>query len=153
MQAHERSWKYSTTEVTNSVNLRIVRKFVIPTTYFLSMRYGMVAALHRTLGTDRGLRERLTRMLKILRSTTNGFVTFALIGRIEGESLAELKRVISEETPDHNLVLDLKDVTLVDQAAIRFLARCEAESIVLEYCPAYVRDWIAAERRRSRRRK
>ena len=92
-------------------------------------------------------------MLKILRSTKNGFVNFALIGRIEGESLAELKRVIREETTDHNLVLDLKDVTLVDQAAIRFLARCEADSLALENCPAYVRDWIAAERRRSRRRK
>jgi hypothetical protein len=92
-------------------------------------------------------------MLKILRSTKNGFVSFALIGRIEGESLAELKRVIREETTDHNLVLDLKDVTLVDQAAIRFLARCETGSTVLENCPAYVRDWIAAERRRSRRRK
>ena len=92
-------------------------------------------------------------MLKILRSTKNGFIILALIGRIEGESLAELKRVIWEETTDHNLVLDLKDVTLVDQAAIRFLARCEAKSIALVDCPAYVRDWIAAERRRSRTRK
>jgi len=92
-------------------------------------------------------------MLKILRSAKDGSVVLSVIGRIEEESLAELKRVIREETTDHNLVLDLKDVTLVDQAAIRFLARCEAESIVLEYCPAYIRDWIAAERRRSRRRK
>jgi len=92
-------------------------------------------------------------MLKILRSTRDGSVVLGVIGRIEEESLAELKRVIWEETTDHNLVLDLKDVTLVDQAAIRFLARCETGSIVLENCPAYVRDWIAAERRRSRRRK
>ncbi len=69
-------------------------------------------------------------MLKILRSTKDGSVALSVIGRIEEESLAELKRVIREETTDHNLVLDLKDVTLVDQAAIRFLARCEAESIV-----------------------
>ena len=80
-------------------------------------------------------------------------MVLSVIGRIEKESMAELKRVMWEETTDHNLVLDLKDVTLVDQAAIRFLARCEAESMVLEYCPAYVLDWIAAERRRSRRRK
>ena len=92
-------------------------------------------------------------MLKILRSTRDGSVVLSVIGRIEEESLAELKRVIRGETTDHNRVLDLKDVTLVDQAAIRLLARCEAESIVLENCPAYVRDWIAAERRRSRRRK
>ncbi len=74
-----------------------------------------------------------------------------LIGRIEGENLAELKRVVGLETIDHNLVLDVKDITLVDQSAIRFLARCEADSVTLENCPAYIRDWIAAEKRRNKR--
>ena len=73
-----------------------------------------------------------------------------LIGRIEGESLAEFKRVIGLEARDHSVVLDLKDVTFVDQLAVRFLARCEAESIELENCPAYIRDWIAAGRSRNR---
>jgi hypothetical protein len=90
-------------------------------------------------------------MLRILRSTKNGSVIFSLSGRIEGENLGELKRVIGLEVREHNLVLDLKDVTLVDQSAIRFLARCEAESIMLENCPAYIRDWIAAEKHRNRR--
>ena len=97
--------------------------------------------------------ERLGPMLKILRSTRNGSLNLTVIGRIEGENLAELKRVIESEGADHNLVLDLKDVTLVDQSAIRFLARCEADSITLENCPAYIRDWIAAEKRHSRGRK
>lgn len=92
-------------------------------------------------------------MLKILRSTRNGPLNLTIIGRIEGENLAELKRVIESEVADHNLVLDLKDVTLVDQSAIRFLARCEADSVTLENCPAYIRDWIAAEKRHSRGRK
>ena len=47
----------------------------------------------------------------------------------------------------------MKDVTLVDQSAIRFLALCEADSVALESCPAYIRDWIAAEKRRNKRRK
>jgi len=85
-------------------------------------------------------------MLKILRATKNGSVILTLIGRVEGEHLAELKRVIGLEARRHNLVLDLRDVTLADQAAIRFLARCEAESVMLENCPAYIRDWIAAEK-------
>jgi hypothetical protein len=91
-------------------------------------------------------------MLKILRSTRDGFVNLTVIGRIEGETLAELKRVIESERAEHNLVLDLKDVTLVDQSAIRFLARCEPDSVTLENCPAYIRDWVAAEKRRSRKR-
>lgn len=92
-------------------------------------------------------------MLKILRSTKNEFVIFTLIGQIEGENLAELKRVMGPEARGHNLVLDMKDVTLVDQSAIRFLGRCEADSVTLENCPAYIRDWIAAEEHRNRRRK
>jgi len=91
-------------------------------------------------------------MLKILRSTRDEFVVFILSGRIGGETLAELRRVIGLEARDHNLVLDLKDITLVDQSAIRFLARCEAESIMLENCPAYIRDWIRAEKHRNSRR-
>ena len=73
-----------------------------------------------------------------------------LIGRIEGGSLAEFKRVIGLEARDHSLVLDLKDVTFLDQLAVRFLARCEAENIMFENCPAYIRDWIAAEMPRNR---
>jgi len=91
-------------------------------------------------------------MLKILRSTNNESVTLTLIGRIEGESLEELKRLRVSEANGHNLVVDMKDVTLVDQSAIRFLVRCEADSVTLENCPAYIRDWIAAERRAERRR-
>lgn len=88
-------------------------------------------------------------MLKILRTTRNGSVAFALIGRIAEESLEELKRVIAPEARDHNLVLDLKNVTLVDQSAIRFLARCKAENVILENCPEYISAWIAAEKNRK----
>ena len=88
-------------------------------------------------------------MLKIVRTTENRSVILTLIGRIAEENLEELKRVIGLEATDHNLVLDLKDVTLVDQLAIRFLARWETDRVKLENCPAYIRDWIAAERRRS----
>lgn len=103
--------------------------------------------------TDRGLRERANPMLKILRSTNDESVILTLIGRIEGENLEELKRLIGSEASGHNLVLDLKDVMLVDQSAIQFLARCKADSVTLDNCPAYIRDWVAAEKRRSPRRK
>jgi hypothetical protein len=92
-------------------------------------------------------------MLKILRSTKDGSVTLTLIGRIEGENLEELKRLMGSEAGGDNLVLNMKDVTLVDQSAIRFLARCEADNVKIENCPPYIRDWIAADKRRSRRSK
>jgi hypothetical protein len=43
--------------------------------------------------------------------------------------------------------LDLKDLKLVDQDAVNFLRRCEAESLQLRNCPAYIRKWISGERR------
>ena len=91
-------------------------------------------------------------MWKILRATKNESVILTLIGRIDGETLAELKRVIGLER-DQKLILDLQDVTLVDQSAIRFLVRCEAENATLENCPAYIREWIAAEKQGNRKRK
>ena len=44
------------------------------------------------------------------------------------------------------VVLDLKDIiTLVDRAAVRFLARVEMAGTQIVNCPEYVRSWIAAE--------
>jgi hypothetical protein len=90
-------------------------------------------------------------MLKILRSIKDESVILTLIGRIEGENLEELKRLIGSEASGYNLVLDMKDVILVDQSAIQFLARCEADSVTLDNCPPYIRDWVAAEKRRNKK--
>lgn len=84
-------------------------------------------------------------MLKIERSG-NGRVVFTLSGRIEMEDVAELQRLFALEEFERHLVLDLKDVTLVDRDAVKFLARCEADSIKLENCPAYIREWLVSER-------
>jgi hypothetical protein len=37
-------------------------------------------------------------------------------------------------------------VTLVNQDVVTFLASCEAESIKIENCPAYIREWIGREK-------
>jgi anti-anti-sigma regulatory factor len=92
-------------------------------------------------------------MLKIQRSA-NGQVVFKLSGRIEAEDIKELRQVLASETTGKQLVLDLGDVTLVNQDAIKFLGTCEADSIKLENCPAYIRAWIDTRKgRKNRRRK
>jgi hypothetical protein len=58
-----------------------------------------------------------------------------------------LETLLSVEDSDLPIVLDLKDLTLVDQDVVSFLARCEADSIKLKNCPAYIREWITGERR------
>jgi anti-anti-sigma regulatory factor len=89
-------------------------------------------------------------MLRILRSA-NGRVVFTLIGRIEAEDVKELRQLLALEKPGRYLVLDLTDVTLVNQDAVRFLARCEADGIKLEKCPPYIRQWIEQGKGRRRR--
>jgi anti-anti-sigma regulatory factor len=91
-------------------------------------------------------------MLKIRRSA-NGKIVFTLSGRIEIEDVAELQRLLALELADHNLALDLADVTLVDREAVKFLANSEADSIELKNCPPYIREWIQRERTRNSRRK
>ena len=80
-------------------------------------------------------------MFKIQRSA-NGRVVFALSGRIESEDVKELRQLLALETMGQQLVLDLRDVTLVSQEAVTFLRRCEADRITLENCPLHVRRWI-----------
>jgi len=76
-------------------------------------------------------------------------VRLTLSGRIDAEHLSDLRRVIEGEDPQGRLTLDLEEVKLVDQDAVRFLARCEAAGATLEGCAAYVREWITRERAES----
>ncbi len=87
-------------------------------------------------------------MLRVQRSA-NGQVVFTLSGRMDKENIAELETLIRSEANDRRIVLDLKDLTLVNQDAVSFLERCEADSITLRNCPAYVREWITRQRRGS----
>ena len=72
-------------------------------------------------------------------------VVFTLSGRVKEERLAELQKLFESEAEDKSIALDLKEVKLVDQEVVRFLARCEADGIKLENCPPYVREWIVGE--------
>jgi hypothetical protein len=49
---------------------------------------------------------------------------------------------VQAEADGHGIVLDLKDLTLVDEDAVIFLKCCEADGIALRNCPGYVREWI-----------
>jgi anti-anti-sigma regulatory factor len=89
-------------------------------------------------------------MLRIQRYS-NGRVVFSLSGRIEVEDVVELQRLLGLEAAGQDIAFDLQDVTLMDRDALKFLARCETESIKLENCPAYIREWIAMERGPSSR--
>ena len=84
-------------------------------------------------------------MLKIT-GAANREGVFTVSGRLGAENLAEFKTQFSSEASGRRIVLDLRELTLVDQDAVSFLVRCEAENIQLKDCPAYIREWITRER-------
>ena len=86
------------------------------------------------------------------RRTENGRVLFTLSGRIETiEDIEQLQQVLAAETPGSQLVLDLRDVTLVNEAAVKFLGHCEADGVQFENCPFHIRRWIDEAKDRPRR--
>ena len=91
-------------------------------------------------------------MLRIER-ITNGQVVFTLSGRLQKDDIEQVQQLLVVEPPGQPLVLDLRNVTLVSQDAVTFLAACEAKGIEIESCPLHVRTWIDQEKRRKRRRR
>jgi len=82
---------------------------------------------------------------RIHRSATPDAIVFALSGDMDQEHAARLRELFASETGEP-VTLDLQNVTLVDRAAVQFLAGVEADGIRIVNCPSYVRTWIAAER-------
>ncbi len=84
--------------------------------------------------------------LRVKISDRNEQLVFTLTGRIQAEQISELQALLKSESPGHTLVVDLKDVRLVDRDAVRFLAEIEAQGGRLRNCSAFVREWISRER-------
>jgi hypothetical protein len=84
-------------------------------------------------------------MLRIRRSE-NGQVVYTLSGRVNGEYITELEILIRAEAKGCRIVLDLTDVTLIDEVGVAFLEHCEVSGITLQNCPAYIREWITRQR-------
>ena len=82
---------------------------------------------------------------RIHRSVTPDAIVFASSGDMDLEHASRLREFLAGEA-NTRIILDLKDVTLVHRAAVRFLACAEAAGIRIVDCPDYVRSWIAAER-------
>ena len=83
-------------------------------------------------------------MLRIQRRES-GDVVFTVSGRLAADNVSELAALLAAEPAGRTLVLDLKDVVLVDRVTVRFLRERERDGIALRNCPPYIRAWIARE--------
>lgn len=84
-------------------------------------------------------------MWKVRRLEDADRIVLRLSGRLECGQLNELEDVFASEAAVQPLILDLTDIRLVDKDAVHFLAEWEASGASLRNCPAYIREWIAAE--------
>jgi hypothetical protein len=85
-------------------------------------------------------------MVKITRVTEAGSTRVIVSGRIGAPQLPDLRQLLEAENAS-NAVLDLTEVSLVDDEVVQFLLRCEEQGIGLVSCPAYIREWMVRERR------
>jgi anti-anti-sigma regulatory factor len=82
-------------------------------------------------------------MLRI-RKVVNDEVILVVSGRVNIDNLSDLKGAIEAETDGRPVVLDLKDLTIVDRDAVLYLEARELDSIKIKFknCPPYIRQWI-----------
>jgi len=91
-------------------------------------------------------------MLRIDRSA-NGHVVFALSGRMQTEHIEQVRQLLLAEALGRRLMINLRDVTLINRDVATFLDECEAKGIKLECCPLHVRSWIDQEKGWKKRRR
>ena len=82
---------------------------------------------------------------RVERSAVDDAVVLVVSGDIAGDHAADLEALV--DTGKNGLiVLDLKDVSVVDRAGILLLVRSEGRGATLLNCPSYVREWIHREK-------
>ena len=86
-------------------------------------------------------------MFRVVENADGCVTKLMLSGRIQADNIACIRSAL--EGGCDRRVLDLREVTLIDIEAVRFLICCEDEGIKLVQCPPYVRQWILCERAES----
>ena len=57
-----------------------------------------------------------------------------------------MRRLFECQTDYRDVVLDLKDVSIIDRDVMRFFVDCEADGVKLENCTPYIREWMEREK-------
>ena len=75
--------------------------------------------------------------------------TIRLIRHFQSEHVEELKKQLQDTGP--RLVLDLKEVTIVDVDEVRFLGAFELEGVQIHDCPHYICERTLREQEKNGR--
>ena len=83
---------------------------------------------------------------RIETATRGTLRVFILSGRIDTQATAELRRLFEGQTDCRDIVLDMKDVGVIDRDVMCFFISCEADGVKLENCASYIREWMEREK-------
>jgi hypothetical protein len=67
-----------------------------------------------------------------------------LCGELRSQQLDQVEAEI--ESCEMSVVLDLRELALVDVESVRFLNSCEENGISVVDCPPFIREWMSRER-------
>jgi len=71
---------------------------------------------------------------------------FILSGRVETPAIGELSRLFELQAERRNIILDLRDVGVVDREVICFFVDWESDGVQFENCPSYICEWMEREK-------
>src|ERR1700743_3025337 len=77
------------------------------------------------------------------RVVEQGRTMLCISGRIAEEGGNTLRGLLEGE--ESIVIIDLKDVLIVDREAIKLLAVCESNGVELRNWPGYIREWLTRE--------
>lgn len=78
---------------------------------------------------------------RVQRSAAGDVVVLSLSGDIAADQATELQSLLAAED-DRRIVIDLRELAVVDREGVLLLARSEVSGATLTNCPGYVREWI-----------
>jgi len=67
-----------------------------------------------------------------------------LIGGLRSDDIETLRSEIEREGPG-GLVLNLRELNIIDLSGVRYLLVCQSKGLELTECPPYVREWMKRE--------
>ena len=129
--------------------IRVIRKFFAkwvtsPNANF-SERYEWQENCHYEMRARQDTARTFNVTCKIQRQVIGkDLLVLRISGRITGDDVDTLRALLEEERSSA-LILDLKDVRLVDQEAVKLLAIQESNGTKINNCPRYIREWIKGE--------
>jgi anti-anti-sigma regulatory factor len=79
-------------------------------------------------------------MLRIDKNYDGQNIILRLSGRIHSADIPALQEQVGQL--GRPLIFDLRELQLVDESAVEFLATCEKNGVILRHGAAYINEWI-----------